>query len=320
MSNEAALRGLQVPGTTVAVLPFRCTCADTSLLPLERGMAELVVTDLSRSANIRVLERDRMQAIADEIALSSANVVDAATATRAGKLIMAGRILNGQIVAPGGERFNLAGAVVNTTSGSIEQSPGAAGTMDAIFAIEKTFVLDVFAKLGIQLTAAERREFEKRPTQNLRAFLAFSRGLMAEDAGRLDDAVRFFESARSLDPGFGAALQRAQSAASAQAGAQVSSAKVEQGLRNSSEGQVVAAAQRGGLNTTNVTLNVTLNNAVGDVNPTITNTVQSGTARSGSGTTTSTPVTQPRDAAAEKTGGDQPAARTAQVTIVIKKP
>ena len=103
VSNEAALRGLQVPGTTLAVLPFRCTCADTSLLPLERGMAELVVTDLSRSANIRVLERDRMQAIADEIALSSANVVDAATATRAGKLIMAGRILNGQIVAPGGE-------------------------------------------------------------------------------------------------------------------------------------------------------------------------------------------------------------------------
>ena len=63
VANEAALRGTQVPGTTVAVLPFRCNCADTALLPLERGMAEVVVTDLSRSAQLKVLERDRMQAI-----------------------------------------------------------------------------------------------------------------------------------------------------------------------------------------------------------------------------------------------------------------
>lgn len=314
VANEQALRGQQAPGTTVAVLPFKCTCADTSLLPLERGIADLVVTDLSRSSALQVLERDRMQAIADEIRLSQSAAVDAATATRAGKLIAAGQILNGQIIAPGGDQMNLTGAVVNTNTAAVTSNPQANGTMDALFELEKAFVLDVFQRMGVVLTVAERAEFDRRRVPSLQAFLAYSRGLMAEDEGRLDDAIALFESARSLDPGFGAALQRAQSAAAARTGAQVSSTTVQQGLRNSSEGQVVSAAQRG--STSDVTLNLTLNNVVGDVNPTITNTVQNSTAGGNTGGNNTPQVNQ----TAEKTGTDQPAQRTGQVTIVIRRP
>lgn len=316
VANEQALRGAQVPGTTVAVLPFRCSCADTALLPLERGMADLVVSDLSRSSAIRVLERDRMQAIADEIRLAQTAQVDAGTAARAGKLIAAGRILNGQILQSAGQqRMDLAGAVVNTNNSTIESNPAAQGTINALFDLEKAFVLNVFQQLGVVLTVAERQQFETRRVPSLQAFLAYSRGLMAEDAGRLDDAVRFFESARSLDPGFSQALVRAQSAAAARTGATVTSATVTQGLRNSAEGQVVAAANRGSTN--DVTLNLTLNNVVGDVNPTTTNTVQNNTNQSG-GNNNTAPTN--RDAASEKTSTDQPAQRVGQLTIVIKKP
>jgi tetratricopeptide (TPR) repeat protein len=317
VANEQQLRGQSVPGTTVAVLPFRCSCADTSLLPLERGMAELVVTDLSRAGGLRVLERDRMQAIADEIRLSSTTQVDAATATRAGKLIQAGTILNGTINAPSAQSLNLVGALVNTNDASITGNPAAAGTLDALFDAERRFVLSTFQTLNVTLTAAELALFQQRRAPNLQAFLAYSRGLMAEDAGRLDDAVRFFESARSLDPGFTQALQRAQTAAQAQTGAQVTSTRVEQGLRNTAEGQVVAAASTG--STSDLTINATLANVVGDVNPTTTNTVQNNTNTSGgTGGNTNTPQTQ--NQVAQTTGSNQPATRTGQVTIVIKKP
>ncbi len=314
VANEQALQGVQSPATTVAVLPFKCSCGDTTLLPLERGLADLIVTDLSRASALTVLERDRMQAIADEIRLSQTAQVDAATATRAGKLIAAGSILNGQIIAPSGDQLNLTGAVVNTNNSQVTSNPQAAGSLDALFALEKDFVLNVFNSMGVTLLASERAEFDRRRVPSLQAFLAYSRGLMAEDEGRVDDAIALFESARSLDPGFGAALQRAQSAAAARSGAQFSNATVQQGLRNSSEGQVVSAAQRG--STTDVTLNLTLNNAVGAVNPTTTTTV---TATTG-GTTGGTTAPATRDATAEKTGTDQPATRTGQVTIVIRKP
>lgn len=315
VANETALRGVQGDPRTIAVLPFRYTGTDTSLIPLERGMADLVVTDLSRSAQLRVLERDRMQAIADEIALSRTANVDAATATRAGKLISAGRILNGSIIVQGGNNLNLTGAVVNTQNAQIgANGPSVNGTLDAIFRLQKEFVERTFTALGVTLTAAERAEFDKRPTQNFNAFMAYSRGLMAEDAGRMDEAVRFFESARSQDPGFTAALQRAQSAAAASAGTQVSSAKVEQGLRNTAEGNVVAAAQSG--STSDVTLAATLNNTIGNVNPTNTNTVQNSTSGGGGGANTP----QQQNQVAQTTGTNQPAQLKGQIVIVIKRP
>jgi len=318
VANETALRGQQAPGTTVAVLPFQCTCSDTTLLPLGRGVAELVVADLARSASLRVLERDRMQAIADEIRLSQSTQVDAATATRAGKLIAAGRILNGQIIAPGGPTLNLTGATVNTNTSQVEGNPSQDGLMDAIFDTEKQFVLRVFESLGIVLTVAERREFDRRPTQNFQAFLNFSRGLVAEDAGRLDEAVRFFEAARAQDPGFGAALQRAQSAAQARTGQQVTSQTVTTGLQNSAEGAVVAAAQQG--RATEVTLNATLNTVVGDVNPTMTNSAQNNTGGGNTTNNTGNNMPQERNAQSEATGTNQPATRTGQITIVITRP
>jgi len=314
VANEQALRGAQAPGTTVAVLPFRCACADTSLRPLERGIAELVVSDLAREPALTVLERDRMQAIADEIRLSQTGQVDVGTATRAGKLVAAGRIVNGQIVAGGGSQLNLAGAVVNTNQGDIVGNPSAQGTVDEIFRTEREFVLSTFAQLGVTVSPEVRRALEERRAPSFQAFLAYSRGLMAEDEGRLDEAVRLFESARTLDPGFGLALQRAQQAAAARSGAQVTGATVQQALGNSAEGQVVQAAQRG--STTDVTIATTLTNVVGAVNPTITTTVQNSTA----GTTSSSNSPQTRNTTAETTGTDQPAQRVGQVTIVIRKP
>ncbi len=312
VANEQALQGAQAPGATVAVLPFRCACADTTLLPLGRGIAELVVSDLAREPSLTVLERDRMQAIADEIRLSQAGNVDAGTATRAGKLVSAGRIVNGQIVASGGTQFNLAGAVVNTNQGNIVGNPSADGTINEIFRTEREFVLSTFAQLGVAVSPEVRRALEERRAPSLQAFLAYSRGLMAEDAGRLDEAVSLFESARTMDPGFGAALQRAQEAAAARAGAQVTSATVQDGLRGSVEGQVVAAAMQGSAAAIGSN---TLANAVGDLNPTIASAMDNSTGGSTAGS-----GPQNRNTAAESTGSDQPAQPTGQITLIIKKP
>jgi TolB-like protein len=331
-ANEQQLRGVQVPTTTVAVLPFKCNCADQTLMPLERGMAELVVSDLSRTNRLRVLERDRMQAIVDEIKLSSTAQVDPATAARTGKLIAAGRILNGQINAPTmgtTARVDLVSAVVNSNSATVESNPSAQGTINALFDMEKNFVLDAYAKLGVTLTAEERRYFETRRVPSIAAFLAFSQGLMAEDAGNMAEAARLFESARASDPGFSMALTKAQTAANAQAGSAGGSAttKVEQSLRNSAEGQVVEAAKSGST-TEAVAANVTLANVVAGVNPTGTNTVQNNTQpSSGGGGSTgggssggSSGPPQNQNTVSQATGGDQPAQRVGQVTIVIRKP
>jgi tetratricopeptide (TPR) repeat protein len=305
----------QVPGspTTVAVLPFTIASTDASLQPLQVGLADLVISDLAKPKKLTIVERDRIQAIADEIALSKSGQVDATTAVRAGKLIQAGRIVKGSLISTGATNVTITSTTVNTqNSASVGQGTNKNGTLDQLFDLEKQLVFDTFTDLGITLTPAEHQDVDRRPTHSLQAFLDYSRGLMAEDAGRLDDAARFFESAHGIDPGFNAAQQHGQSASASSSN---TNAKIEANLKGSTEGQTVAAAANGSTVTSTSTLNTTLNTVVGDVNPTTTNTVATTNATTGS---SAPPTTRP--AAADATGKDQTNLRTGEVTIVIRKP
>jgi len=303
----------QVPGSPTAVLPFTIATTDASLQPLQVGLADLVISDLAKPKKLTIVERDRIQAISDEIALSKSGQVDAATAVRAGKLIQAGRIVKGSLITTGATNVTMTSTTVNTqNSATVGQGMNKNGTLDQLFDLEKQLVFDTFTDLGITLTPAEHQDVDRRPTHSLQAFLDYSRGLMAEDAGRLDDAARFFESAHGIDPGFSAAQQHGQSASASSSN---TNTKIEANLKGSAEGQTVAAAANGSSVTPTSTLNTTLNTVVGDVNPTTTNTVATTNATTGS---SAPPTTRP--AAADATGKDQTNLRTGEVTIVIRKP
>src|SRR6185437_11223973 len=84
LAREQQLASTAGPANTVAVMPFRFTGSDTSLQPLERGFAELVTTDLSRSSQLTVVERERLQALLDEMALQQSAGTQGGTGVRAG--------------------------------------------------------------------------------------------------------------------------------------------------------------------------------------------------------------------------------------------
>ena len=314
VANEARLS--QTPGNplTVAVPPFRFTGSDSTLKPLERGIADLLITDLSVSSRITVVERDRMQALADEIRLSQSERVDAATAVRAGKLIQAGTLVNGVIQQTGATMVTLDASLVNVANGNIGPAASANNTLDQIFDMEKRIVFQLYDRIGVTLTPAERQRVERRPTTNLQAFLSYSRGLQAIDDGRFQDAARFFDNARSLDPGCGAATARFQAAQAATqaANSPVTTATIEAGLTGA-ESQVVQAADRGSSAPTSNALEEAARRAAQTVNPPATNLAV------GSGSTTVTSAPPERDAPSSGTGTDTPN-RTGQVIIVIRRP
>lgn len=310
VANEATLS--QTPGDrrTIAVPPFKFSGPDEeTYAPLERGFAELMITDLSRSSQLTVVERDRMQAIADEIRLGASDRVDAATAVRAGKLIRAGRLVNGSMVQ-GGTQLTIQSNVIDVNTGELAAPVAVTDQLDNLFAMQKELVFQVFTQLGVQLTPAERQLVDRQATSNLNAFLSYSRGLLAADDGRFEDAARYFQEARSLDPGFGAAGARLQAAQAAAAGLQVSSASIESGL-SGNESQVVSSAQQGNV-APSTPLN-TLNTVTQNVNPpSVTPISNTGPVIGGDA-----PV---RDPASNGTGTDQPAPTTGTVTIIIRRP
>ncbi len=312
VANEARLSQTPSNPLVVAVPPMRFTGADSALKPLERGIADLLITDLAVSSRITVVERDRMQALADEIRLSQSERVDAATAVRAGKLIQAGTLMNGVIQQTGANSVTLDVSPVSVATGGFGQPATANNTLEQIFDMEKRVVLQLFARLNVALTPAEMQRVERRPTSNLQAFLSYSRGLQAIDDGRFEDATRFFDNARSLDPGFGAASARYQAAQAASQGAAVTTTTIEAGLTGS-ESQVVSAAVQGSPAPTANALEEAVRRAAQTVNPPATNLAV------GVGSTTVTSAPPERDAPSSGAGTDTPN-RTGQVVIIIRRP
>ena len=155
-----------------------------------------------------MLERARIQAVLDELALQQSGQTDSATNVRAGRILRAGRLVQGSILQLGESQLRVDAAVVDVPTTRVRGVAQGSDELEQLFALEKRIALELFDELGVTLTVAERNAIEQRPTRSLAAFLAYSRGLTAEDEGRYDDASRFYRDAVRLDPGFGEALQK----------------------------------------------------------------------------------------------------------------
>ncbi|MDB4913139.1 MAG: hypothetical protein JWM95_783 [Gemmatimonadetes bacterium] len=318
VAQERAIAGQAGDARTIAVLPLRFSGADTTLKPLERGLADLLTTDLARSSQLTLVERTRMQAIIDEISLQQSGATDAGTNVRVGKLIKAGRVVQGSILQVDPNNVNVTAGVVNVSTSQVQGTAQSSNLLEQIFSLEKDLALKLFTELGVTLTPAERNAIEQRPTRSLAAFIAYSNGLKAGDEGRYDDASRFFNDAVRIDPNFGAAQTKSAEAKAIAAGAQVSAATVESSLKGSTEGGVVNAAKGGNTaSNTSSGLGSSAQTAAADLNPSASGSATGGASSSGGSGGASQPGQV--DPASAGTGSDNPTG-TAKVTIVITRP
>jgi tetratricopeptide (TPR) repeat protein len=303
--NEAGLAAMPPESNTVAVMPFTFTGADTAIQPLGRGLAQLLVTDLAKSRQIRVLERERMQAILTELKLSDSAQTDPSTALRSGHLLRAARVVQGAVAGLPGNQLQVSAAVVNVTTAGVAAAAQQRDQLARVFDLEKQLALSLFTSMGIQLTPAEEQAIEQRPTQNVQAFLLYSRGLEAQDRGDFAAARAAFTQASALDPSFRAASQSAATATSLSAASQQSVAQVETAVSQTTtiQGPTPPAPVQDALN-----------QATNTINPT----TSSNTAQS-TGTTTQSPTTErsPLPDATGTLGGQRV---TGSVVIIVKRP
>lgn len=229
LQREAELASTPPDQRNVAVYPFLYTGDNEELRPLSRALAELLVTDLSQTRRLTILERARVQMLLDEMKLAESGLVDESTASRSGRLLGAGRIVQGRI--DGGEDLlKLQAAVVDVTG----VSSGAAAPIseqDAVrrlFEMEKRLAFAIFRSLNVSLSQEERARVSRQATSNLQALLAYGLGLEAEDAGSFELAAQHFARAASLDPGFTEARVRGQRASELAAATRMTTAQLAQ--------------------------------------------------------------------------------------------
>ncbi len=214
LAQEATLSQTPPETNTIAVFPFRYLGTNEEMRPLERGIAQLIVGDLGKVGSLKLLEREQVQALVDEMQLAASGRVDPATGARSGRLLRAQNVVQGSIQEPTPESVQLDANAINSVTASVAATGSAGGAMEQLLDAQKQVVFQLLDRLGIAVTPAERQALDERPTRDLQAFLLYSRGLAAEDAGDFGAAASLFSQAAARDPSFRDASSRATASSS----------------------------------------------------------------------------------------------------------
>lgn len=208
VASEAKQGAVSGQTRTIGVLPFVVVSSDSAIAPLSYGLADLLMTDLSRSAELKIVDRLRLESVVREVRLASTGLVDSSSAPRAGRLMGAGQLVVGRLASERGAGLLIDARVADVSSGRIRPAVSARAPLASILDAEKALTLELFNDLGIVLTPAEMAAVEQRPTKNIPALLAYSRGVRDEVNGDRVGAAAYYQQAIGLDPSFTLARER----------------------------------------------------------------------------------------------------------------
>ncbi len=210
----AAVAGLALAGSTaaaqskptVAVLYFNNSALGKSneeLAPLTKGIADLMIQELSANTGIRVVERDQLQKALEEQKLSQDGKIDPSTAVKVGKLLGAHHMVTGVFITdPKATTMKISLRVFNTETSEIEYTTDASDKPDNVLTLVSK--LAAKANKGLKLPEIPARVSEARAQQNekvpFQAVMLYSRALNAKDAGKKDEAVALFRQSLEKFP------------------------------------------------------------------------------------------------------------------------
>jgi tetratricopeptide (TPR) repeat protein len=248
LANERSLDPRSIPPRTVGVAPLAVRVADTTLAALGYGLADLLINDLTRSSQVVVLDRVRMDAMLRELQLARSGVVDTLTAPRIGKLVGARRLVVGALSDRGGGELSIDTRLASTLDGTVTNAISARAPLASILDAERALAYRLFEELGVTLTAAERAAIDQRPTASVAGFLAYSRGVRDEAIGDFASAATNYRSALRADPGFDLArarMARAQSRVTASNGERSSKSGASSRARSAINASPIATLDGG---------------------------------------------------------------------------
>lgn len=200
--EESQLDVAAIPSNTIAVLYFENKGNMRNLDPLQKGIADMMITDFSKVQSVRVVERLRLQKLMEELNFSETNLVDERSAPRLGKLLGAYRLVKGTFFDLTSEKLRIDAFVARTRTGELDGVTDISGNMTEFFRLEKELVFKILDELKIHITDPEREAILEIPTENFFAFLQYSQGMDYEDKGMYAEAVQCYSSAVQSDPKF----------------------------------------------------------------------------------------------------------------------
>jgi len=207
---------------TLAILPFENNSVTDPqrFEPLTKGLSAMLITDLNNSQDIlKVIEREKIQALLKEIALSQSGSVDQSTAIRAGKILGAQSIAFGSFMVMG-TMVRIDTRIIKVETGELIMAESTTGDTQGFLNLEKELAHKIAGSLGVALQPEDigskpRKSTLKQkpketgsksrkgaPEKEMNAALLYSRGLDALDRGNKAEAEELFDKCIAMDASY----------------------------------------------------------------------------------------------------------------------
>jgi adenylate cyclase len=207
VSSTQGRKPLSLPDKpSIAVLPFQNMSAESEQEYFADGMAEEVITALSRNKQLFVIARSSTFTF-------KGRAVDIREVAEA---LGVRYVLEGS-VRKSGNRIRITGQLIDAASGVHLWADKFDGSLEDVFDLQDHVAASVVGAIGSSVAAAEMDRAGRKPTENLDAYDYFLRGQAAHWQFTRDgtsEAIRLYEQALSLDPHFATALVALASAIS----------------------------------------------------------------------------------------------------------
>jgi len=208
LSQEQTIADTPVSENSVAVLYFMSQSEDPQWAPLQKGLAEMLTTDLAQATELQVVERLRLNYLMEEMRLGVADMLDESTQARYGQLLGAKTLIKGAYMVLPDMKMTLDAGIFESNAAVFPKPSNYEGTLAKLFQMEKQLVLEIFDYFGIQISLEVRERLLQTPTDNMQAFLHYCLGLDALDRMDHKSAQRSFQKAIQIDPAFQMARDR----------------------------------------------------------------------------------------------------------------
>lgn len=176
----------------VAVLQFENQTGQAKYDNLGRGLAAMMISDLSVLDEIQLVERDRLEELTSELDFQQSAHVDPATAQSTGLMVGAEFVVTGAIGSVD-ESVLLDTRISDVETAEIVKAADVAGPSNRLFELQQQLAEVFIDGLGLVLTAEDRARLRERQEANriddIETVLGYSRALCYLDRGAYEQAA-----------------------------------------------------------------------------------------------------------------------------------
>jgi TolB-like protein len=170
--------------------------------PLQKGLTDMLITELSKLEQFRVVERNELQRVLKEMELGQSGLVEESSVQEVGRLLGAQNLLLGSYMFMLDGQLRIDVRIVEVETGLTVKAEQETGKAKILHKLVNKLVVKIADNLEVSLTKADAKKLARTDNTSFEAAVYYAKGLEFEDSGDIDKAIQMYKKALSENSAF----------------------------------------------------------------------------------------------------------------------